>query len=171
MAKSAKSAESEGATPQGKKKKMIIVAALGAVLLLGGGVGGTYMLVKPASAATETAPAEEVLEPGEVVALDPISVNLTNGNYLKVGLALQTVLDESAGEGSSAPDGSKALDLTIKEFSGKAMADLSNPEIRQALQDELQNKIIEAYTKEPAKEGDPAKKTIMGIYLTQFVMQ
>lgn len=153
--------------PGGKKK--IIVIALAGLLLLGGGVGGTYMFLKPAAASTEAV--EEVLEPGEVVALDPISVNLADGHYLKVGLALQTVLDESAGEGSSAPDGSKALDLTIKEFSGRAMADLSNPEIRQQLQDELQTKIIEAYTKEAAKEGDPATKTIMSIYLTQFVMQ
>ena len=149
-------------------KKLIIVGALAAVLLLGGGVGGTYMLVKPASAATE---AEEVLEPGEVVALDPITVNLAEGRYLKVGLALQTVLDESAGEGSSAPDGSKALDLTIKKFSGRTMEELSNPETRQVLQDELQSKIIEMYTEGPAKEGEPDKKTIMGIYLTQFVMQ
>jgi flagellar FliL protein len=155
--------------PGKNKKKMIIVGALAGVLLLGGGVGGTYMLTKPAAAATETV--EEALEPGEVVALDPISVNLPDGHYLKVGIALQTVLDESAGEGSSAPDGSKALDLTIKEFSGKPMADLSNPELRQKYQDELQEKIIEAYTKEPVKEGDPATKTVMGIYLTQFVMQ
>lgn len=162
-------AKTDDAKP-GSKKKLIIIGILGAVLLLGGGVGGTYMLTKPAAAATE-ASVEEVLEPGEVVALDAISVNLTDGNYLKVGLALQTVLDESAGEGSTAPDGSKAMDLTIKEFSGRTMADLSNPEIRQSLQDELQTKIVEAYTVEPAKEGDPAKKTIMGIYLTQFVMQ
>ncbi|ABS06005.1 flagellar basal body-associated protein FliL (plasmid) [Kineococcus radiotolerans SRS30216 = ATCC BAA-149] len=161
---------SDDTTPGTKKKKMIIVGALGAVLLLGGGVGGTYMLVKPAeAAATETV--KEELVPGDVTALDPVSINLADGHYLKIGLALQGVLVEGGGEGhgSGGPDGSKALDLAIAEFGGLSMADLSNAKQRQHYKDELQEKIITAY-KEKDEEG-VEHETIMGIYLTEFVMQ
>lgn len=158
---------------KGGKKKMIMIAAIGAVVLLGGGVGGTYFLVKPDTAAAETAHVEEVLVPGDVTALDPITINLADGRYLKLGIALQQVASTGGGhgEGSSALDGSKALDLAIGEFSGLSMTDLSNAESRQHYKDELQEKIIEAYIGEPEKEGEEGHKQVMGIYLTQFVMQ
>lgn len=153
--------------PAGKKKKLIIIAAL-AVVLLGGGGAGALVLTKDDSSSAAT----EVVEPvaGDVVPLDGISLNLADGHYLKIGIALQAVAAEGEGHGSSGgPDGSKALDLTIAEFSGLSMADLSNAEQRQHYQDELQEKIITAYkTKDDA---GVEHETVMGIYLTQFVMQ
>ena len=170
MAKKAK-ADGEETAPGGKKK-LIIVAALGAVLLAGGTGGGVFLLTKGDTAAAAETAHEEVLTPGDVVTLDPISLNLADGHYLKIGLALQAVAAEGGGHGgSSGPDGSKALDLAIQQFSGLSMADLSNPEQRQHYKEELEHKIVEAYTEEPAEEGEAAHKTVMGIYLTQFVMQ
>ncbi|NAZ86449.1 flagellar basal body-associated FliL family protein [Kineococcus indalonis] len=171
MAKKAKADGEE--TAAGGKKKLIIVAALGAVLLAGGTGGGVFLLTKgDTAAAAETAHEEEHLTPGDVTTLDPISLNLADGHYLKLGLALQAVAVEGGGHGgSSGPDGSKALDLAIQQFSGLSMTDLSNPEQRQHYKDELEHKIVEAYTEEPAEEGEAAHKTVMGIYLTQFVMQ
>ncbi|MFB9376557.1 flagellar basal body-associated protein FliL [Kineococcus gynurae] len=168
----AKDKEAPAEGKAGGKKKLIIIA-LGGLLLLGGGAGGTYILVKPASAAEEK-PAEEVLKPGAVTALDPITINLSDGNYLKLGIALQGVEAEGGGEGKAeAPDGSKALDLSISEFSGLSMAELGNAETRQHYKDELQQKIIEAYTTpaDPEVKDSKDTKTIMGIYFTQFVMQ
>ena len=161
-----------GATPDaaGGKKKKLIVIGLGALLLLGGGAGGTYLLVKPAAAAEE--PVEEVLVPGEVTALDPITLNLADGHYLKLGLALQATASTGGGhEGSGGPDGSKALDLAIAEFSGLSTAELSDTAKRDHYKDELQEKIITAYEEEPAKEGEHPHKVVMGIYFTQFVTQ
>lgn len=155
--------------PAGGKKKKLIVVGLGAVLLLGGGGAGTYMMMKPAAAAEK--PVEEVLLAGDVTALDPITLNLSDGHYLKLGLALQAVVSEGGGEGASGPDGSKALDLAIAEFTGLSVADLSDPTKRQQYKDELQEKIITAYEEEPAKEGEPPSKVVMGIYFTQFVTQ
>ncbi|WP_167586843.1 flagellar basal body-associated FliL family protein [Kineococcus rubinsiae] len=156
--------------PAGGKKKKLIVVGLGAVLLLGGGGAGTYMMMKPAAAAEK--PVEEVLVAGDVTALDPITVNLADGHYLKLGLALQATLSTGGGhEGGGGPDGSKALDLAIAEFSGLSTAELSNAEQRQHYKDELQEKIITAYEEEPAKEGEHPHKVIMGIYFTQFVTQ
>ncbi|MCI2240601.1 flagellar basal body-associated FliL family protein [Paenibacillus sp. TRM 82003] len=151
----------------GGKKKLIIVAALGAVLLAGGTGGGVFLLTKGDTAAA--AATEEHLEPGDVTTLDAISLNLADGHYLKIGLALQAVASEGGGHGGSTElDGSKALDLTISSFSGLSMADLSNAEQRQHHKELLQEKIIEAYVTET--EGVEHKE-VMGIYFTQFVMQ
>ncbi|WP_432535481.1 flagellar basal body-associated FliL family protein [Kineococcus arenarius] len=151
----------------GGKKKLIIVAALGAVLLAGGTGGGVFLLTKSDTAAAATT--EETLEPGDVTTLDAISLNLADGHYLKLGLALQAVASESGSHSTSTTlDGSKALDLAIAEFSGLSMTDLSNAEQRQHYKEVLQEKIIEAYTTET--EG-VAHKEVMGIYFTQFVMQ
>ncbi|NIZ93170.1 flagellar basal body-associated FliL family protein [Kineococcus rubinsiae] len=167
----AKKPKVEGAEASGRKKKPIIILALGAVLLLGAGGGTTFLLTKGDSAAAAETKVEKVepLVPGEVVPLDPITINLADGRYLKLGVALQGVLVEAGGEGASGPDGSKALDLAIAEFTGLTMAELSNPEQREKYKDELQEKIITAY-KEKDAEG-VEHETVMGIYLTQFVMQ
>jgi flagellar FliL protein len=173
----AKNASGSGGTGGGEasgkngNKKKLLIAAMAAVILLGGGAGGAYTFMKPDSAAASDVVEEEVLVPGEVTALDPITINLADGRYLKLGIALQQVVSEAGGEGSSAVDGAKALDLAIGEFSGLTMSDLSNSENRQKYKDELQGKIIEAYIAEPAKEGEKGLKQVMGIYLTQFVMQ
>ena len=154
----------------GGKKKLIIIGALAAVLLAGGAGGGVFLLTKDDTAAASAEEAHVELVPGEVTTLDAISLNLADGHYLKIGVALQAVEAEAGGHGGSAgPDGSKALDLTIGEFSGLSMADLSNAEQRQHYQDELEHKIIEAY-KEKDEEG-VAHEVVMGIYFTQFVMQ
>lgn len=165
--------ESAGGDTEGKsrKKKKLVIAAIAAVVLLGGGVGGTYTLMKPDTASATEEVKEEVLVPGDVTALDPITINLADGRYLKLGIALQQVLSEAGGEGSSELDGSKALDLAIGEFSGLSINDLSNAESRQKYKDELEAKIIEAYVAEPLEEGEEGLKQVMGIYLTQFVMQ
>ncbi|GAA4972173.1 flagellar basal body-associated FliL family protein [Kineococcus glutinatus] len=162
----------EATAPEGAKagkKKLIIIGAAAAVLLAGGGTTAGLVLGKDASAATaETA--EEVLTPGDITALDPISLNLSDG-YLKLGLALQGVAAESSGHGSSSGlDGSKAYDQAISYFSGLSMAELSDPVKREEHKTHLQEKIIEAYTTEDHETGEHTK-TVMGIYLTQFVMQ
>ncbi|WP_369054553.1 flagellar basal body-associated FliL family protein [Kineococcus terrestris] len=167
--------DAEGAETKGGKlggKKLVVVAALGALLLAGGTGGGVFLLTKGDSASAAAVEEEEHLVPGDVTALDPITLNLADGRYLKLGIALQGVHTEGGGHGgSSGPDGSKALDLAISTFSGAKMADLSSPEQRQAFKDDLQAKIVEAYTEEAEEEGEKPHKTVMGIYFTQFVMQ
>jgi flagellar FliL protein len=165
----AKKDKGEGEAKPGGPKKLIIIIAAGAVLLAGGTGAGVFMLTKgDTAAAAETE--EVVYTPGDVTALDPISVNLADGHYLKIGLALQGVLAEGGGHGaSSGLDGSKALDLVIAEFSNLSMTDLQNAEQRTHYKDALQEKIIHAY--ESTDEEGVHHKEVLGIYLTQFVMQ
>lgn len=127
----------------GKAKKLIILVVL---LLVVGGAGYWFFLKPP------PAPPEPV--PGEVVALDPIQVNLADGHYLRIGVALQ--LEAEAHE----IDGSKALDAVIELFSGVDMAELSKKDHREEFKHELNKELEHAY------HGD-----VLEVYFTEFVTQ
>ncbi|MFC6154115.1 flagellar basal body-associated FliL family protein [Nocardioides yefusunii] len=134
------------AEPEKAKKgrlKWIIAVVLAIVL---GGVA--FVLLNP------TAEGEKKPVAGEVVALDPIQVNLAAGHYLRVGIALQLV--DSAHE----VEGSKALDAAINVFSGRQVADVSTTAQREALRTKLVEQLELAY------HGD-----VMGLYFTEFVIQ
>ena len=146
--------ETEG-TGGGRKKLLII--ALVAVLTLG--AAAYFFLFSGGEADAEVVP-----EAGSVVlAVDPVAINLAGGSYLKLGLALQFSLayDESAGGGhggGGAPDGSKAMDIAIAQFSGAALADVQTN--REAMKAALETAIVEAY------HGD-----VYEIYYTEYVTQ
>lgn len=145
MPKPASAAEEAAAGPKGKSKKKLIIILV-AVLALGG--GGAFMFLKPA-------PKEKAPHPGEVVALDPIQINLADNHYLRVGIALQ--LTDAATHGA---DGSKALDATIDQFSGVEMAEIQNPKKRREMKKELAHHLEELYHHE-----------VMEVYFTEFVTQ
>jgi flagellar FliL protein len=126
---------------RGKKKLIMILVA---VLVLGG--GGYWFVLKP----KPTGPPQ----PGEVVKLDAIQINLAGTHYLRVGVALQLVA------GVKEAEGSKALDATIDEFSGQPMEDVNDPAKRAAYKKALVKELDERY------DGD-----VMGVYFTEFVTQ
>ena len=144
-----KSEATEAAPKKGKKP---LIMMIGAVLLLLGGVAGGYFAFG-AKDKPEPPP-----EPGVVVKLEPITVNLADGHFLKVGIALQATADAA-----EEPDGAKALDLLISEFSNKEVAELSTNGAREEAKKHLKEKIIEAYVKDE-------KKQEMDIYMTEIVM-
>lgn len=126
----------------------------------------------PASAAAEestepaAAAAAEEAEEGPVAMIEPITLNLADGHYLKVGLALQTVADPAAGgghgEGEALPEGAtaKASDIAITRFGREEMAALADPEHRAQVKAELVAEISEAY-----------HGTVTDVYFTEFVME
>ena len=126
----------------GKLKKILIL------FVLLGVVGGAvwFFMLKPKPV--------EAPKPGEVVALEPIQINLAAGHYLRVGVALQ--LTEAAHEA----DGSKALDATIAIFSGKEMEEVLDPKKRKHLKEELLEEVEHLYHDE-----------VMDLYFTEFVTQ
>lgn len=141
-----------GEAPKKSKKKLIMIIAI-AVVLLGGGAGG-YLMFKPSSATAVPEP-----EPGMVVPLDAITINLADGHFLKLKLSLQA----TAGV-TEAPDGSKALDIAIDLYSNREMAELMSNAERERSKTELKEKIEAAYTVDKEKE-------IMDVYFTSFVIQ
>ena len=136
------SGDASPAKQGGGKRKLIVVALL--VVLLAGSAWW-FVLRKPADAAPK---------PGEVVAIDPIQVNLAEGHYLSIGIALQAV------DGAEEMDGSKALDAVIALYSGRSVEELNRPKVRIQLKKELEHELAERYEKE-----------VMAVYLTQFVTQ
>jgi flagellar FliL protein len=139
----------------GSKKKLIIIVAA-VVVLLGGGAGA-YFAFFAGSGSTSTAKPEPT--PSAVVAADAITVNLADGHYLKIGIALQTTTDAA-----EAVDPSKALDLVIGEFSNLEVAELATNKQREALKTELTEKVVKAYTEDKLEP-------VMAVYFTEFVIQ
>jgi flagellar protein FliL len=142
--------------PAKKSKKKLVVVLLVVVLALGGGAGWYFLMgpgAAPADAAAE--PVEPEPEPGEVLTVDAVSINLAGGHYLRLGIALQLTVDVHE-EVSSA----HALDLAIALFSGRTVEEVSSAEGRDALKAELRHQLAEAY------EGE-----VMDVYLTDYVTQ
>jgi flagellar FliL protein len=143
-------AEKPGKTKRRPKKKLLMI--VGAVVLLAGGAAAYLLLVKGGGEpAAEPAPV-----PGAVLTVEPVSLNLAEGHYLRLGLALQ--LTEEAGE--EAPDTARALDLPTPLFSGRTAAEVADPATRDALTAELATQLAEAY------DGE-----VMDVYLTNYVTQ
>jgi len=158
-------------------KGLLIPAVVLAVGLLGGG----YFLMssskaKPAAAGATSTTTTTAL--GKIVSLDPITLNLSDGHVLKVGMALQltakpkdkeiaAAVSGGGGEGGSSSASTsklggqeaKALDLAIADLGNKTFDELSRPGGRTAAKNELSEKIHEAY------EGD-----VVSVYFTNFVM-
>jgi flagellar FliL protein len=147
------------AAKRGGRKRLMV--ALPVVLVL---AAAGWMFLKPGPSASAT----ERVQPGPVVQLDPITLNLSDGHYLKLGLALQLTKkagDEAAShasEGVAAPlvDGAPALDAAISVLGDRSYAQLLAPGGRAKAKTAVQAVVEQRY------EGK-----VMAIYLTQFVMQ
>ncbi|GGS86669.1 hypothetical protein GCM10010156_51510 [Planobispora rosea] len=149
-----KAAPDAGEADGGKKKsKMKLFIIAGAVLVLAGAAAAYFLLF--AGGGEDAAAEEPKPEPGAVAALEAITINLADGHFLKLKLALQ-----ATAEVHEAPDGSKALDLAIDHFSNRPVDELSSDKARNLAKQELLEKVEKAY------EGQ-----IMDIYFTEFVMQ
>lgn len=153
----------------GKKKGALLPAVVVAVGLLGGGYlmggrGGAAQAAAPAhEAGAHEAPAEPEPEPGEVLPLDSITLNLADGRFLKVGLALQlTKADKGHGEETEKTAGfaAPALDEAIAVLGERSYAELSAPGGRAQAKEQLSRAVAERY------DGK-----VLGVYFTEFVMQ
>ena len=142
--------ETETAEAPKKSSKNLVIMILAAVLLIGGGAGAYLTLFSGKAEAAEEKP-----EPGEVVTLDAITINLADGHYLKLGMALQASADVE-----EPPSGAKALDLAIEAYTGVKVAELSSTKGRDHAKAELLEKVKHAYENE-----------VYDIYFTQFVTQ
>lgn len=139
-------AAEDGQEKRGKKKLVIMAAP--AVLVVA--ALAWFLFLKPSGPSEPPPPT-----PGPVVQLDPITINLAGGHFLKLGLALQPTAD--AGEEVS---GAKALDAAIALYSGKTVSELSTGEGREKTKAKLVTEVSELY-----------EKLVYDVYLTEFVMQ
>jgi flagellar FliL protein len=146
----------KGKKEKGGGKSNLIPAV---VLAVGIAVGGYFMggSGEPASAGAESTTTTAL--PGEIATMDPISVNLADGHFLKVGLGVQLSEAANAEEFPKGPM-SKVKDLLISEVGGGDMVVLSTNAGREELKHRLTEKAAEEF------EGE-----VLGFYFTDFVMQ
>jgi flagellar FliL protein len=132
----------------GRRKKLIALVALLAV------AGGGYLTLGRGHGA---GPAQ----PGTVLKLDPLTLNLDGGHYLKLALALQFTKAASGGAATgNALDGSKALDLAISQLSNRRVSELNATATREKAKADLLAAVVTAYHHD-----------VMDLYFTEFVMQ
>ena len=132
----------------GSKKKLIIIAAAVLVVV----AAAAYFLVLAPKGDSSAADAPK--KPVAIQQLDPHSLNLADGHYLRLGFALQLTKDTTV-------DAAGALDAAITVFSGHSMADIGDATTREQLRDELLSKLQERY----------GKDLVMGVEFTDYVTQ
>lgn len=134
----------------GRKKLLLMVLPLVAL------VAAWYVLMGPGADGGGDHVAKEP-EAGEVLPLEPITMNLADGRLLKLGLALQVVAKPSSGHEVT---GAVALDEAIAFLGGRTYDELVSPSARQAAKDELSKRVAERYHHD-----------VIEVYFTEFVMQ
>lgn len=132
------------------------------VLIVVAAVGGYWFLMGPGAGTADdaaAAPAGPVeYELGEVLVVEPISINLEGGHYLRLGLGLQLTAD--AGTHGPAINSAKALDAAIALFSGRTMEELADGANRETLKRQLTSTLKTLYDDQ-----------VVGVYYTDFVTQ
>jgi flagellar FliL protein len=161
----------------GEKKKSPVKKILPIVLCLALAGGGYFMGGGGGSAEPATTEPEEVKpyeEIHEIVSLDPVNVNLADGHYLRVAVALGLGADEhddgavakddghGGGTDEDAPsiETAPASDLVLRTFSGLDIAELQSPAGRESAREQLHEQLNKFY-------GDK----IHTVLFTEFVMQ
>jgi flagellar FliL protein len=149
--KGAKGTATEADAPENAPKKsifkskkfiMIVVAVLAV-----GGIG--YKMFGP----------KKVVPPagGEVVALEPTTLNLRGGHYLKVAISIQLVKGKATAEEFPTAE---AAQLLIEEFTDRSASALLSGKKRNALFADLKKEIKSAY------DGE-----VFDVFRTEFVTQ
>jgi len=165
-----KSSDAESTHTEPKKGvKRLLPAAVICIVMLGGGYflggkmsGAAAPPVAEASAEAEVEP-EEKPELGHLETLDALNVNLADGHFLRVAVALE-IGEHEGGDGHGKDEAefptAPAADIVLTTFSGRSMPELATHEGREAARQELFTAVEEKY-------GDK----IVSLYFTEFVMQ
>lgn len=166
MGKKKKDADAEDGAKK-KKNPLVIgglcVALAGVGYMLGGRKAGAQDGAAPTTTIEQLEGCAEGTDANAVehnaVDLPAMSINLTDGHYLRITVSLALCPDVVLLEGEefeSAP----AKDIIVSTLSGQSMAALADPEGRERVKEVLTDKIAATYPEE-----------VYEIYLLEFVMQ
>ncbi|HEX7097169.1 MAG TPA: flagellar basal body-associated FliL family protein [Acidimicrobiales bacterium] len=143
-----------------------------AVVLLVGLAGGWFLRSSAGGAANAAAGPTTTAapEPGLMVSIPALSLNLADGHYLKIGVAVQLVdgteITSGGHDGDTPVDawlaehGPVIRDLLINELGGAHVAELGDAASREAVRQRLLSKANEHL------DGQ-----VYALYFTEFVMQ
>lgn len=145
----------EDQEPPAKKPKRLLSSIVGLGVVVAVAVGYWFFMGPGSEGGAAADAAEAEVENGVVQTLEPISLNLAGGHYLRLGLGLQLTADAPA-----EVDAAIALDAAISTYSGHSIGDLADFEVR----DELKKQLLDALQ-------EPYGGDVTGIYYTDFVTQ
>jgi flagellar protein FliL len=147
---------------------VIAVGLLGGGFFMGGKAGGSTGVAAP-----QAPPAAHAEDDGHgpVQELDPITLNLADGHFLKVGIALQMASPDAegghgGGGGVEEVPAAKALDIAIALLGSHTMDELADPKEREHVKAELSERVAEAYV-----DAETHRPVVTKVYFTEFVMQ
>lgn len=150
---------------------VLAVGLLGGGFFMGGKGGADAAVAAPPPPVAEAEAAEDEGH-GPIQNLEPITLNLADGRFLKVGIALQMASPDAEGGGhgaGAAPEevpAAKALDIAITLLGSHTMDELADPDDREKVKQELSELVAEAYT-----DPETHLPTVTKVYFTEFVMQ
>ncbi|HTZ44238.1 MAG TPA: flagellar basal body-associated FliL family protein [Jatrophihabitans sp.] len=148
-AKTGGTGDESAAAGKRKKKPLKLKLALLLVLLLAGGAIAKFTVLAPSAKAGPKVPAK-----GPVVAMDEMTLNLADGHYLRLKVALQL-----AKGGSVDLDTSEASQALIDTYSNQSVAQLTGDVARNKAKTTFLGKLSALYPKK-----------ILDAYYTEFVM-
>lgn len=144
--------------PPAKKRSNLVPAIIVAAGLVVGG-----FLMKPSAPAAEGEAAkekEEEVVPGEMATIEPITLNLADGHYLRLGVGIELVEGVPAKEFLEGGDADRFKDLMISEVGDMTVDQVGTTEGRTALKATLRHGAEKLYEDE-----------FVEIYLTEAVVQ
>jgi len=158
----AKTAPAEPEPPR-KSRKRVILAVVAVVVLAAGAVVGMKLFASPPARQPDPATV-----PGTIEKIDSMTVNLADGRYLKVGVALQlskkasptAVVEGASTDGAVTFDPARAQDAVITVFGRRTYGQLLAAGGREKAQGALLKEVNKRYT-----------GGVLGVYFTEFLMQ
>ena len=160
----APAAEAAPAKSGGLLRTVVIVFLLIGIAGIGYVIGGRGGAAPAATASGSDAAADKEAEKeaekkGPVVEMEAININLAEGHYLRIAVALGLSPDVKLGEPEEF-DKAAASDVVLGTFSGLNMADLTSTEGREQAREAVLNALEPHYGEE-----------VVHVYFTEFVMQ
>lgn len=144
----------ETVAPPKKRTGLLVAVVVLLTLVLAGGGYVVYTVVLSDDDGSGVVAEATPPEPGEVIAVDSVSVNLAGGHYLRLGFSMQMTVDAGTIELA------RAQDIAISLFSGRQLEEVNSDETREELKATLVERLAEAF------DGG-----VMDVYLTDFVTQ
>lgn len=155
---SAPGAEAEAKPAKGKRKVLILVALLA--------IAGVAVVAYPKLShkkAPNAHSAATAVANGPIESLDPVTVNLSDGHLLQVGVAVQLTLAADAKKVTAADP--RILDAVISTFSSLTYPGLLGTAGHEQARQQIEARLRGLF---PPVAGAPQ---VAGVYFTSFVMQ
>ena len=153
--------EVEAGEVKSSKKKLVVVAVV--VLAAASWKLGFLPVGQAKPAAAEGPQAEKAVEQGAVLPMDELTLNLSDGRFLRLGVAL--ILEQGQSTEEMKEQLPIAGDVVVTTLSSRTYPELLKPEAKDAVKLELTDKVRAAYE---AAFGEPK---VARVIFTSFVMQ